>query len=95
MSLQQEPEQVLVLVLVLVLEPAWVLVLARVLVWVLVRVLGLVLVPAWVQVLVGVLIAATSQAGVWVCRFLESKPARLAARLVRWVFRHLVVACAH
>ena len=95
MSLQQEPEQVLGLVLVLVLEPAWVLVLARVLVWVLVRVLGLVLVPAWVQVLVGVLIAATSQTGVWVCRFLESKPARLAARLVRWVFRHLVVACAH
>lgn len=89
MSLQQEPEQVLGLGLVL--EPAWVLVLARVLVWVLV----LVLVPAWVQVLVGVLIAATSQTGVWVCRFLESKPARLAARLVRWVFRHLVVACAH
>lgn len=85
MSLQQEPEQVLGLVL----EPAWVLVLARVLVWVLVRVLVLVLVPAWVQVLVG------SQTGVWVCRFLESKPARLAARLVRWVFRHLVVACAH
>ena len=95
MSLQQEPEQVLVLGLGLVLEPAWVLVLARVLVWVLVRVLGLVLVPAWVLVLVGVLIAATSQAGVWVCRFLESKPARLAAWLVRWVFRHLVVACAH
>lgn len=68
MSLQQE--QVLVLGLVLVLEPAWVLVLARVLVWVLVRVLVLVLVPAWVLVLVGVLIAATSQAGVWVCRFL-------------------------
>lgn len=91
MSLQQEPEQVLGLVL----EPAWVLVLARVLVWVLVRVLVLVLVPAWVQVLVGVLIAVGSQTGVWVCRFLESKPARLAARLVRWVFRHLVVACAH
>ena len=63
----------------LVLEPAWV----------------LVLVPAWVQVLVGVLIAVGSQTGVWVCRFLGSKPARLAARLVRWVFRHLVVACAH
>ena len=63
------------------LEPAWVLV--------------LVLVPAWVQVVVGVLIAVGSQTGVWVCRFLESKPARLAARLVRWVFRHLVVACAH
>lgn len=93
MSLQQEPEQVLGLGLVL--EPVWVLVLARVLVWVLVRVLVLVLEPAWVQVLVGVLIAATSQAGVWVCRFLESKPARLAVRLVRWVFRHLVVACAH
>lgn len=91
MSLQQEPEQVLGLVL----EPAWVLVLARVLVWVLVRVLVLVLEPAWVQVLVGVLIAVGSQTGVWVCRFLESKPARLAARLVRWVFRHLVVACAH
>lgn len=91
MSLQQEPEQVLGLVL----EPAWVLVLARVLVWVLVRVLVLVLVPAWVLVLVGVLIAVGSQTGVWVCRFLESKPARLAARLVRWVFRHLVVACAH
>ena len=91
MSLQQEPEQALGLVL----EPAWVLVLARVLVWVLVRVLVLVLVPAWVQVLVGVLIAVGSQTGVWVCRFLESKPARLAARLVRWVFRHLVVACAH
>ena len=91
MSLQQEPEQVLGLVL----EPAWVLVLARVLEWVLVRVLMLVLVPAWVQVLVGVLIAVGSQTGVWVCRFLESKPARLAARLVRWVFRHLVVACAH
>ncbi|WP_368388791.1 hypothetical protein [Schaalia turicensis] len=89
MSLQQEPEQVLVL------EPAWVLVLARVLVWVLVPAWVQVLVPAWVQVLVGVLIAATSQTGVWVCRFLESKPARLAARLVRWVFRHLVVACAH
>lgn len=87
MSLQQEPEQVLGLVL----EPAWVQVLARVLEWVLVRVL----VPAWVQVLVGVLIAVGSQTGVWVCRFLESKPARLAARLVRWVFRHLVVACAH
>lgn len=93
MSLQQEPEQVLGLGLVL--EPAWVLVLARVLVWVLVRVLVLVLVPAWVLVLVGVLIAVGSQTGVWVCRFLESKPARLAARLVRWVFRHLVVACAH
>lgn len=95
MSLQQEPEQVLGLGLVL--EPVWVLVLARVLEWVLVRVLvlGLVLVPAWVQVLVGVLIAVGSQTGVWVCRFLESKPARLAARLVRWVFRHLVVACAH
>lgn len=93
MSLQQEPEQALGLGLVL--EPAWVLVLARVLVWVLVRVLVLVLVPAWVQVLVGVLIAVGSQTGVWVCRFLESKPARLAARLVRWVFRHLVVACAH
>lgn len=89
MSLQQEPEQVLGLGLVL--EPAWVQVLARVLEWVLVRVL----VPAWVQVLVGVLIAVGSQTGVWVCRFLESKPARLAARLVRWVFRHLVVACAH
>ncbi len=93
MSLQQEPEQVLGLGLVL--EPAWVQVLARVLEWVLVRVLMLVLVPAWVQVLVGVLIAVGSQTGVWVCRFLESKPARLAARLVRWVFRHLVVACAH
>ena len=93
MSLQQEPEQVLGLVLVL--EPAWVQVLARVLEWVLVRVLGLVLEPAKVLVLARVLIAATSQAGVWVCRFLESKPARLAARLVRWVFRHLVVACAH
>lgn len=93
MSLQQEPEQALGLGLVL--EPAWVLVPARVLEWVLVRVLVLVLEPAWVQVLVGVLIAATSQTGVWVCRFLESKPARLAARLVRWVFRHLVVACAH
>ena len=93
MSLQQEPEQALGLGLVL--EPAWVLVLARVLEWVLVRVLGLVLEPAWVQVLVGVLIAVGSQTGVWVCRFLESKPARLAARLVRWVFRHLVVACAH
>ena len=93
MSLQQEPEQVLGLGLVL--EPAWVLVLARVLEWVLVRVLVLVLVPAWVLVLVGVLIAVGSQTGVWVCRFLESKPARLAARLVRWVFRHLVVACAH
>lgn len=93
MSLQQEPEQALGLGLVL--EPAWVLVLARVLVWVLVRVLVLVLVPAWVQVLVGVLVVVGSQAGVWVCRFLESKPARLAARLVRWVFRHLVVACAH
>ena len=93
MSLQQEPEQVLGLAWVL--EPAWVLVLARVLVWVLVRVLVLVLVPAWVLVLVGVLIAATSQTGVWVCRFLESKPARLVARLVRLVFRHLVVACAH
>ena len=91
MSLQQEPEQALGLVL----EPAWVQVLARVLVWVLVRVLVLVLEPAWVQVLVGVLIAVGSQTGVWVCRFLESKPARLAARLVRWVFRHLVVACAH
>ena len=91
MSLQQEPEQALGLVL----EPAWVLVPARVLEWVLVRVLVLVLVPAWVQVLVGVLIAVGSQTGVWVCRFLESKPARLAARLVRWVFRHLVVACAH
>lgn len=89
MSLQQEPEQALGLVL----EPAWVQVLARVLEWVLVRVLVLVL--AWVQVLVGVLIAVGSQTGVWVCRFLESKPARLAARLVRWVFRHLVVACAH
>lgn len=89
MSLQQEPEQVLGLGLVL--EPAWVQVLARVLV----RVLVLVLEPAWVQVLVGVLIAVGSQTGVWVCRFLESKPARLAARLVRWVFRHLVVACAH
>ena len=93
MSLQQEPEQALGLGLVL--EPARVLVLARVLEWVLVRVLGLVLEPAWVQVLVGVLIAVGSQTGVWVCRFLESKPARLAARLVRWVFRHLVVACAH
>lgn len=93
MSLQQEPEQVLGLGLVL--EPAWVQVLARVLEWVLVRVLVLVLVPAWVQVLVGVLIAVGSQTGVWVCRFLESKLARLAARLVRWVFRHLVVACAH
>lgn len=93
MSLQQEPEQVLGLGLVL--EPAWVLVLARVLVWVLVRVRARVLEPAWVLVLVGVLIAATSQAGVWVCRFLESKPARLAARVVRLVFRHLVVACAH
>lgn len=91
MSLQQEPEQVLGLVL----EPAWVQVLARVLEWVLVRVLVLVLVPAWVLVLVGVLIVVGSQTGVWVCRFLESKPARLAARLVRWVFRHLVVACAH
>lgn len=91
MSLQQEPEQALGLVL----EPAWVLVPARVLEWVLVRVLVLVLEPAWVQVLVGVLIAVGSQTGVWVCRFLESKPARLAARLVRWVFRHLVVACAH
>ncbi len=91
MSLQQEPEQALGLVL----EPAWVQVPARVLEWVLVRVLGLVLEPAWVQVLVGVLIAVGSQTGVWVCRFLESKPARLAARLVRWVFRHLVVACAH
>ena len=93
MSLQQEPEQALGLGLVL--EPAWVLVLARVLEWVLVRVLVLVLVPAWVLVLVGVLIAVGSQTGVWVCRFLESKPARLAARLVRLVFRHLVVACAH
>lgn len=93
MSLQQEPEQALGLGLVL--EPAWVLVLARVLEWVLVRVLVLVPVLAWVQVLVGVLIAVGSQTGVWVCRFLESKPARLAARLVRWVFRHLVVACAH
>lgn len=91
MSLQQEPEQVLGLVL----EPVWVQVLARVLEWVLVRVLVRVLVPAWVLVLVGVLIAVGSQTGVWVCRFLESKPARLAARLVRWVFRHLVVACAH
>lgn len=66
MSLQQEPEQVLGLVL----EPAWVQVPVWVLEWVLVRVLVLVLVPAWVLVLVGVLIAATSQAGVWVCRFL-------------------------
>lgn len=95
MSLQQEPAWVLGLGLGLVLEPAWVQVLARVLEWVLVRVLVLVLEPAWVQVLVGVLIAVGSQTGVWVCRFLESKPARLAARLVRWVFRHLVVACAH
>lgn len=93
MSLQQEPEQVLGLGLVL--EPAWVLVLARVLEQVLVRVLAWVLEPVWVLVLVGVLIAATSQTGVWVGLFLESKPARLAARLVRWVFRHLVVACAH
>ena len=93
MSLQQEPEQVLGLGLVL--EPAWVQVPVGVLEWVLVRVLGLVLEPAWVLVLVGVLIAVGSQTGVWVCRFLESKPARLAARLVRWVFRHLVVACAH
>lgn len=93
MSLQQEPEQALGLGLVL--EPAWVLVPARVLEWVLVRVLVLVLEPAWVQVLVGVLIAVGSQTGMWVCRFLESKPARLAARVVRWVFRHLVVACAH
>lgn len=91
MSLQQEPEQVLVLVLV----PAWVQVPVGVLEWVLVRVLVLVLEPAWVLVLVGVLIAVGSQTGVWVCRFLESKPARLAARLVRLVFRHLVVACAH
>lgn len=70
MSLQQEPEPVLGLGLVLVLEPAWVQVPVWVLEQVLVRVLGLVLVPAWVLVLVGVLIAATSQAGVWVCRFL-------------------------
>ena len=93
MSLQQEPEQVLGLVL----EPAWVQVPVGVLEWVLVGVLVLVLVlePAWVLVLVGVLIAVGSQTGVWVCRFLESKPARLAARLVRLVFRHLVVACAH
>lgn len=91
MSLQQEPEQVLGLVL----EPAWVQVPVGVLEWVLVRVLVLVLEPAWVLVLVGVLIAVGSQTGVWVCRFLESKPARLAARLVRLVFRHLVVACAH
>ena len=91
MSLQQEPEQALGLVL----EPAWVQVLARVLEWVLVPAWVLVLVPAWVQVMVGVLIAVGSQTGVWVYRFLESKPARLAARLVRWVFRHLVVACAH
>lgn len=95
MSLQQEPEPEPEQALGLVLEPAWVQVLARVLEWVLVRVLVLVLEPAWVQVLVGVLIAVGSQTGVWVCRFLESKPARLAARLVRWVFRHLVVACAH
>lgn len=55
----------------------------------------LVLVEVLALELIVVLTLAWSRSAGRVSRFLELLPARLIARLVRLVFRRLVVACAH